>query len=93
LQHGDQQKHADVTDGDGPIDAAFLAVEKITGVALKCREFTVRSATLGRDAQGEVNVEVECNGRTYRGRGFSTDTVEATIRAILNTVNQAAIAD
>ena len=53
-----------------------------------CKEFQARSATLGRDAQGEVNIEVEYQGGTYRGRGVSTDTVESTIRAILNAVNR-----
>ena len=47
----------EVTDGDGPIDAAFLAIEKITGIKLKCSDFQVHSATLGHDAQGEVNLE------------------------------------
>ena len=88
LRHGDEERTEDVTVGDGPVDAAFLATEKITGVELKCKDFQVRSATLGRDAQGDVSIEIEHNGQTYRGRGFSTDTVEATIRAILNAVNQ-----
>ena len=48
-------------------------------------------ATLGGDAQGEVTLDVEHNGETYRGRGVSTDTVEATVKAILNAVNRIAI--
>jgi 2-isopropylmalate synthase len=88
LRHGDEELTEDVTAGDGPVDAAFLATEKITGVKLQCIDYQVRSATLGRDAQGDVSIEIEHNGRTYRGRGFSTDTVEATISAILNAVNQ-----
>ena len=74
--------------GDGPVDAAFLATERITGMTLVCKDFQVRSATLGHDAQGEVNLEVEHNGQAYRGRGVSTDSVEASILAILNTVNR-----
>jgi 2-isopropylmalate synthase len=53
-----------------------------------CKDFRVRSATLGRDAQGEVTVEIEHAGRSYRGIGVSTDTVEATILAILNAINR-----
>ena len=75
-------------DGDGPIDAAFLATEKLTGIALACKEFQVRSATIGRDAQGEVIVRVEHEGEEFKGRGVSINTVEATIIAVLNAVNR-----
>lgn len=88
LRRGDQEVTEQLEDGDGPVDAAFLATEKITGLRLTCKDFTVRSATLGHDAQGEVNVEVECDGQSYRGRGVSTDTVEATVLAILSAVNR-----
>jgi 2-isopropylmalate synthase len=88
LRRGDEEFTEEADQGDGPIDAAFWATEKITGLRLVCKEFQVRSATLGRDAQGEVNIEVEYKGDTYRGRGVSTDTVESTIRAILNAVNR-----
>ena len=88
LARGDEITTENLEAGDGPIDAAFLAVERITGYKLACRDYTVRSATLGHDALGEVNVEVEYGGRSYRGRGVSTDTVEATLRAILDTVNR-----
>ena len=74
--------------GDGPIDAAFWAVEKITGIKLSCKEFRVSSASLGRDAIGEVTIEVEHEGQSYRGMGASTDSVEATILANLNSVNR-----
>jgi len=77
-----------LSDGDGPIDAAFLATEKITGIRLRCKDFQVRSATLGHDALGEVTLEIEYNGTSFRGRGLSTDTVEATVLAILDAVNR-----
>jgi len=88
LGHGDQQFTELVQQGDGPIDAAFWAVEKITGIELVCKDFRVRSATLGRDAIGEVNLEIEHRGRTYRGIGVSTDSVESTILAMLNAINR-----
>jgi 2-isopropylmalate synthase len=90
LRHGDQEFSEEVQQGDGPIDAAFWAVERITGIKVVCRDYRVRSATLGRDAQGEVTVEVEHEGQTYRGIGLSTDTVESTILAMLNAVNRIA---
>ena len=88
LKNGDQETTERVKEGDGPIDAAFWAVEKITGVELVCKDFRIRSATLGRDAIGEVNLEIEHQGRTYRGVGVSTDSVESTILAMLNAVNR-----
>src|SRR5437764_10442941 len=55
LRRGEKEFTEEVTDGDGPIDAAFLATEKITGIKLKCIDYHVRSATLGHDALGEGN--------------------------------------
>ncbi|MEM6981058.1 MAG: 2-isopropylmalate synthase [Planctomycetota bacterium] len=88
LRRGDETFTQAVDQGDGPIDAAFWAVEKITGIELVCKDFRVRSATLGRDAIGEVNLEVEHGGKTYRGMGVSTDSVESTIAAMLNAINR-----
>ena len=90
LRRGGNEYAQELSDGDGPIDAAFLATERITGIKLTCRDYQVRSATLGHDALGEVTLEVEHAGKTVRGRGVSTDTVEATVMAILNAVNRIA---
>ncbi|MEO1528158.1 MAG: 2-isopropylmalate synthase [Planctomycetota bacterium] len=88
LSDGTEEKSVTVTEGDGPIDAAFWAVEQITGIKLVCKDYRVRSATLGRDAIGEVNLEVDYKGRVFRGIGVSTDTVESTILAMLNAINR-----
>ncbi len=88
LQNGGEAATREITAGDGPIDAAFRAVEQITGLQLVCKDYQVRSATFGRDAQGEATLEVEHDGRAYRGVGVSTDTIEATIKALLNAVNR-----
>ena len=69
IRHGDEETTEELSDGDGPVDAAFLATEKITGMKLSCNDYLVRSATLGHDAQGEVTVDVEHHGQTFRGRG------------------------
>ena len=53
------------------------------------RDFRVHSVTRGKDAQGESTIEVERDGRVFRGRGVSTDTVEAATLAFLNAVNRA----
>lgn len=90
LSRAGKQQTATVTEGDGPLDALFKAIEQITGTAVAVRDFRVQSATGGADAQGESVIEVERNGQVYRGRGASTDTVEASARAFLNAVNRAA---
>ena len=93
LQRGDEEFTARANEGDGPIDAAFWCAEKITGIKLVCKDFRVRSASIGRDAQGEAIVEVDHHGALWRGRGVSTDTVEATVKAILNAANRIAVAE
>ncbi len=79
----------DAAIGDGPVDAIFKAVERVTGIAANLREFAVRSVTAGKDAQGEVSLEleVEQGDTTFRGRAASTDIIEASALAYLNAVN------
>ena len=73
---------------DGPVEAAFSALERATGVNLILKKFDLHSATIGEDAQGEATVTVEYNDRSYRGHGTSTDIVEAGSRAYLEVVNR-----
>ena len=68
----------------------FLAIERITGVTTVCKDFRVQAVTLGKDAQAEVNVELEHGGRVHRGRGVSTDSLEASAKAFLNAINRIA---
>jgi len=88
LSHGEQQTTTTITCGDGPLDALFRAIEELTGKTVTVSDFRVQSASRGKDAQGEAIIEAEYNGRTYRGRGVSTDTVEAATRAFLNVINR-----
>ena len=74
--------------GDGPVEAAFKAIERATGVSVDLKNFEVRSVTVGEDAQGEVTVTVEYNDESYRGHGISTDIVEAGARAYLEVINR-----
>ena len=73
---------------DGPVAAAFQALEEITGVDLVLKNFELHSATIGEDAQGEVTVTVEHDGNDYRGNGTSVDIVEAGSRACLEVINR-----
>jgi len=78
----------DVASGDGPMDAAFKAIEKIVGISFTLEDYLVHSVTSGKDAQGEVAVKLRRNNRIVTGRGLSTDVVEAGIKAFVNAVNK-----
>jgi 2-isopropylmalate synthase len=80
----------DAATGDGPIDAVFRAMERISGVEVTLGDFQVRSISSGKDAQGEVTVEVRHGGQVYRGRGISTDIIEASGQAYLSVLNKIA---
>ena len=88
VRHAGEPKTVTITAGDGPVDAIFLAIEKLTGVTTKCRDFRVQAVTVGKDAQGEVTVELEHEGQVQRGRGVSTDSLEAAAKAFLAAVNR-----
>jgi len=90
LLRGRQEHTTVVAGGDGPIDAVFLAIEQITGIDAICNDFSVHSVTVGKDAQAEVTVQLEYKDRLYRGRGLSTDSVEASAKAFLNAINRIA---
>jgi 2-isopropylmalate synthase len=89
IRRPDGQVVQDAAIGTGPVDAIFKAVERVTGVAANLREFAVRGVTAGKDAQGEVTLEleVESDDRSFRGRAASTDIIEASAEAYLNAVN------
>ncbi len=78
----------DAAVGDGPVDAAFKTIERITGIDVNLRDYQVRSVTVGEDALGEARVEAEYNGKLVRGRGLSTDIIEASALAFIQVINR-----
>jgi 2-isopropylmalate synthase len=92
LARGDVERSEESSAGDGPFDALFRAIDRATGIECVCKDYSVHSVSVGTDAQAEVTVELEHRGSTYRGRGISTDSVEATAKAYLNAVNRIAAA-
>lgn len=80
--------HSKSTSASGPVEAAFSAIKKITEVNLTLKKFDLHSPTIGSDAQGEVTVNVEHEGQSYRGSGTSVDIVEAGSRAYLGVINR-----
>jgi 2-isopropylmalate synthase len=74
--------------GNGPVDAAYKAVDRITDVAVKLEDYSVRSVTEGQAAMGEAVVKVRDNGTEVTGRAVTTDVVEASVRAYVNAMNK-----
>ena len=74
--------------GDGPIDAAFLAIEQIVGHKYELDDFQIQTVTEGRDAMGSALVKLRAGGRVYSGTGISTDIIGASIRAYLSALNK-----
>jgi 2-isopropylmalate synthase len=88
LKHEDGHTVDEAAVGDGPVEAAFKAIERATGIEMELKNFEVRSVTVGDDAQGEVTVTLEYNGHSYRGNGIITDIVEAGALAFLEVINR-----
>jgi len=89
LQCDGKEIFCDAATGDGPVDAVFRAMERIIGVSAKLEDFSVRSVSSGKDALGEVSVQISsARGKAYHGKGVSTDIIEAGARAYLKALNK-----
>ena len=82
------EKLSGIAGGDGPIDAAFRAIEQIVGHHYELDEFRIQSVTEGREAIGSALVRLRADGRLYAGSGISTDIVGASIHAYLSALNK-----
>ncbi len=74
--------------GDGPVDAAFLAVEQIIGHHYELDDFQIQSVTEGKQALGSAVVKLRSGGKLYSGNGISEDILSASVRAYINAVNK-----
>lgn len=77
-----------VSNGDGPIDSAFRAIEQCIGHHYELDDFQVQSVTEGKEALGSALVRLRNNGKLYSGNGTSTDIIGASIRAYINALNK-----
>jgi 2-isopropylmalate synthase len=87
LIHG-ASRRSEFAQGDGPVHAACVAIEKIVGVQGKLETFQMRAASPGKDALGEAHVIVQFDQRPFTGSGVSTDIVEAAVLAYLHALNK-----
>ncbi|MBI5814167.1 MAG: 2-isopropylmalate synthase [Nitrospinae bacterium] len=85
-----KEEFTDSATGDGPVDATYRAIERITGISGKLLSYNIRSVSLGKDAVGEVTLRVWIGGDVYVGKGASTDVIEASAKAWLNAINKKA---
>ncbi len=74
--------------GDGPVDAVFNAIDRVTGIKTQLIEYNVQAVTPGRKAMGEVMVSLQIDNKKFIGRGASTDIIEASARAYINAINR-----
>ncbi|MEW5758617.1 MAG: 2-isopropylmalate synthase [Candidatus Omnitrophota bacterium] len=74
--------------GDGPVDACFRTIDKITKLTPKLSDYKISAVTHGKDAQGEVTLKLTIKNKEIFGRGSSTDVIEASIKAYLNAINK-----
>jgi 2-isopropylmalate synthase len=82
----------DSATGDGPVDAVYKCMERITGLTGKLTEYTLKSVSLGHDSVGEAFVRVTFDGVHFNGRAVSTDVITGSARAYLEAINRACAA-
>jgi len=74
--------------GDGPVDAVYRAIEKITDTPVRLISYSINAVTHGKDAMGGVSISIEKNNKIYRGYGVATDVIEASAHALINAINR-----
>lgn len=88
LAHGEEVL-VDSAVGDGPVDATYNAIDRITGMPGKLLDYSLKSVTRGKDAVAEAFVHVQFGTHNFTGKAASTDVTEASARAYLNAINKA----
>jgi 2-isopropylmalate synthase len=84
----------DASVGDGPVDAIYSAIARLTQIRGELRDYRIRAVSRGKEALGEVHIELETpataggSGKRITGRGLSTDILEASALAYLAALNR-----
>ncbi|MCH2525023.1 MAG: 2-isopropylmalate synthase [Dehalococcoidia bacterium] len=78
----------DAATGTGPVDAVYLAINRILKVPSTLKEFSIGAITEGTDALGDVTIRIEKNSKIYTGRGSHTDIIVASAKAYINALNK-----
>jgi len=85
----DEQFFVESANGDGPVEAIYGAIDKITSLHGRLIDYSVHAVSRGKDAVGEVFVHVDFEGKSFSGKAASSDIIDASARAYLNAVNKA----
>jgi 2-isopropylmalate synthase len=88
LRDSNGQLIQDASIGDGPVDAIYSAIARLTLVHVSLTDYRIRAVTRGKEAQGEVQIELDHNGKCVKGRGLSTDILQASALAYLAAINR-----
>ncbi len=78
----------EATCGDGPVDATYKAIDKVIGLPIKLKEYSIQAVTSGAEAMGEVTVRIDDDGGIVIGRAASTYIIEASAKAYINGINK-----
>ena len=89
LRRGEEIVGGEDSSHRGPIHAAFKVIRSLVDLDVECANYQAQSMSIGGDATVDVNVELRWRGQIYRGRGVSPNLVEASLVAIINSVNRA----
>ncbi|MDL2258558.1 2-isopropylmalate synthase, partial [Eubacteriales bacterium OttesenSCG-928-K08] len=84
----DGVEYTEAAIGNGPVEASFLAIDRISKMELELHRYRVKAASEGRDSLGEVTVRVGYGDKSATGRGISTDVVEASVLAYVSALNR-----
>ncbi|HCE75469.1 MAG TPA: 2-isopropylmalate synthase [Dehalococcoidia bacterium] len=93
IKDAEGKEITDAATGTGPVDAVYMAINRVIGVENKLTEFRVDSVTEGIDAIGDVTIRIELQGNTFVGRGSDTDILVASAKAYMNALNRALAVD
>jgi len=84
----DGTSDTDASTGNGPVDAVCKAIDRVIGCSCTLVDYSVQSVSEGLDSIGTVTIRVDNAGRTFSGRGASTDIIVASAKAYLSAVNR-----
>lgn len=86
------EKEGNITEkvaiGDGPINSAYNAINKIVKMDFSLEDFSLDAVTEGEDSQGEAIVKIKYGDNMYTGKGLSTDVIESSIIAYIDAINK-----
>ncbi len=88
LKTDEEEIVKDANVGDGPIDAIYKGISRLTGVETKLTEYSIQTVTEGMDAQAVITIKFEKDGKVYSGRASDTDIIVASALAYLNGINR-----